>query len=66
MCNVLYFLELDKSIGDIHSDMVDIEVEIILDIQVRLAECEDQLSLYADHCYELDWYAKVIMSDGPI
>lgn len=48
--------EMDSSIGDLHTEIVDMEVEIVLGIQVQLAAVEAQLLAYADACAELDWY----------
>lgn len=51
-------LELDQTIGDIHSTIVDIEVEIVLGLQVSMIDIQEQLIAYAEHCAELDWYIK--------
>ena len=48
--------ELDQSIGDIHSTIVDIEVEIVLGLQMSIAEIQEPLIAYAEACFELDWY----------
>lgn len=47
--------ELDKNVGDVHTQIVDIEVEIILALQRELVILEPEVLIFAEKCYELDW-----------
>lgn len=54
-----FCIELDQSIGDIHSEIVDTEVEILVQLQAEVLKVEGTLQVYADACYELDWYQQI-------
>lgn len=51
----MWHIDLDLSIGDIHAQMVDIEVEAILNIQRDIVDIESSILAFAERCSELDW-----------
>lgn len=53
-------IELDNSIGDVHTQIVDMEVEMVLVIQKEIVKLEQEILLLSEKCYELDWYHLII------
>lgn len=48
--------QLDTDIGDVHTDMVDIAVEIQHELTAEILPWSSLLSAYAATCAQLDWY----------
>jgi DNA mismatch repair protein MSH5 len=59
-------IEMDNNIGDVHSQIVDIEVEMILALQKEMVLLEQEILLFAEKCYELDWYCCFYVSNRHI
>jgi DNA mismatch repair protein MSH5 len=64
--NVAYFKndrmrQLDSEIGDIHTDIMDIAVEIEHQLCAEIIVKADRWTRYCDLCSELDWYDVVIV-----
>lgn len=49
--------QLDTDIGDVHTDMVDIAIEIEHELCVEVLSIADKLKQYEESCSELDWYS---------
>lgn len=65
--NVAYFKnermrQLDAEIGDIHTDIMDIAVEIEHQLCAEIIANAERWTRYCDLCSELDWYPVLVTS----
>lgn len=50
--------QLDEEIGDVHTLMADVAVEVLHQLTASILEHESTLISYGHGCSVLDWYRK--------